>query len=392
MKNIILLAALSLFGSTLFSQISIDSVLSQVEKNNTALSAFRKNTDAEKLGNQTGIYLNNPELGVNYLLGNPDGIGNRTDFSLIQSFDFPTAYAYKNQLSNLMNEQAELEYLKLQKSVMLRTRLLCIDLVYLHARKLELDKRKANAEQLALSYEKQFKLGDVNILEYNKAQVNYLNVVNEAETNEIERMALLTELAGLNGGVFIEFTDTVFPETTLIPDFETWYGQQEQNNPFLLELNQEVSISQKQEKLNSALSLPTIEAGYMSESVVGEKFQGITMGVSIPLWENKNTVKYAKAKTMALQSMEADACLQYHNQMKTHHAKAVSMQQSVNAFRKSLLAYSNVELLQKALEKGQISLAEYILELTVFYQSVDTLLEKERELNKTWALLNQFME
>ncbi len=34
---------------------------------------------------------------------------------------------------------------------------------------------------------------------------------------------------------------------------------------------------------------------HSEEGVVGEQFQGITVGISIPLWENKNSVKYAKA-------------------------------------------------------------------------------------------------
>ena len=77
-------------GLNLSSQNTIDNVLTEVEKNNTTLSSIRKNIDADKIGNKTGLLPKNPEAEFNYLWGNPSDIGNRTDFSIKQSFDFPT--------------------------------------------------------------------------------------------------------------------------------------------------------------------------------------------------------------------------------------------------------------------------------------------------------------
>lgn len=53
------------------AQKSADDILIQIEKNNTTLLALRKKADAQKIGNKTGIYLQNPELEFNYLWGNP---------------------------------------------------------------------------------------------------------------------------------------------------------------------------------------------------------------------------------------------------------------------------------------------------------------------------------
>ena len=127
--------------------------------------------------------------------------------------------------------------------------------------------------------------------------------------------------------------------------------------------------------------------GYLSEKVVGEHFQGIIVGISIPLFENKNTVKYARLKSDAAQQKETDAKLRFFSEMKTLHTKAVAMQQNIAEFRDQLSLQSDLELLQKALDKGAISLTEYLFELTVYYESVEKLLEMERELNITNARL-----
>jgi cobalt-zinc-cadmium efflux system outer membrane protein len=166
----------------------------------------------------------------------------------------------------------------------------------------------------------------------------------------------------------------------------------EQANPGLLWLNQEIEISQQEAKLNRALSLPKASTGYMSENRVGEHFQGITVGLSIPLWENKNTVKYAEAKTLALNSVVADYKLQFYNQLKIQFEKAVSLQNTVTEYRQSLQLYENAELLNKALDKGEISLLNYLMEMSLAYSTIDKFMIAENELNKAVVLLYQYRD
>lgn len=389
MRTIIIFTLL-LVGFNAFSQSSVDSVLANIERNNTTLSAYRKSVDAEKMGNKTGLTPQNPEVEFNYLWGNPSAIGNRTDMSIRQSFDFPTAYSYRNQIANIKNEQAELVYLKQRKEILYQARLLCADLLYYNSLYAEVSKRLEHAKQLANAYKAKFDIGETGILEYNKAQINYLNMSKDFEKVEIERKALQSELTRLNGGIEIVFAEANLQLQTISPDFEQWYTTAEQNNPVLQWIKTEIALHEKQSKLAVSQSLPKFYAGYMSEKVVGQQFQGISVGISIPLWENKNTVKYAKANTLAVQSIEADAKLQFFNEMKTLHAKVISLQGSVTDYRTQLATFSNTDLLQKALNKGEISLAEYFFELSLNYESINKLLEAERELNIAYAELLKY--
>lgn len=391
MKRIILIIFISALSVHLFAQNTVDQVLAEVEKNNTTLIAFRKSVDAEKIGNKTGIYLQNPEVAFNYLWGNPSAIGNRTDFSISQTFDFPTAYAFKNQISDLKNEQTELEYQKQLMEIRLKTSLLCFDLIYANALQEELTKRVDYAKSIANSYHVKFEKGETNILEYNKAQLNLLNVSKELESIGIERNTLLAELAGLNGGQAINFTGNVFLITDLPADFEQWYILAEQKNPAFSWLKKEIEISQKQTGLNRAMSLPKLQTGYMSESLVGQQFQGVTVGLTIPLWENRNKVKYSEANSLALESITADNKIQFYNHLKVLHTKTIALQKNVNEYRSSLLSYDSSALSKKALDQGEISLIDYLMEFSLYYESLNKLLELERDLNKTLAGLKRYM-
>ncbi|MCF8372187.1 MAG: TolC family protein [Bacteroidales bacterium] len=390
-KIIISILSLLTCSSFLFSQNSVENIISEIEKNNTTLSALQKSMEAEKLNNKTGIYLQNPEVEFNYLWGNPSGIGNRTDFGISQSFDFPTVYKYQNQISDIRNNQVDLEYQKQRKAIMFQVRSLCYDLIYANAMYVELSKRVDHAQSIASSYKSKFDVGESNIIEFNKAQLNLLNTTKQLESVEIERETLIAELCLLNGGEPVEFNESEFTMPLVPSDFEQWYAQAEQNNPVINWLKQEVELSNKQLKLNRAKSYPKLQAGYMSEKVVGEQFQGVTVGLSIPLWENKNSVKYARANSLAIESITTDTKLQFYNQLKALHAKAVALQKNASDYRTNLLLYNSSDLLKKALDQGEISLIDYMMELSIYYESVSNLLEMERELNKGFAELMQYM-
>jgi cobalt-zinc-cadmium efflux system outer membrane protein len=391
MKQIILIISLSALCFNLFSQNAVDKVLTEIEKNNTTLAAWRKSVDAQKIGNKTGIYLQNPEVKFNYLWGDPSGIGNRTDISISQTFDFPTVYGIKNQISDLKNEQTELEYQKQLMAIKLKTSLVCFDLIYANALHAELSKRVAYSQSIAKSYKSKFEKGETNILEYNKAQLNQLNVSKELESIGIGRNALSAELTSLNGGQAIDFRDSIFQITMIPLDFEQWYVLAEQKNPTFSWLKKEIEISQKQTGLNRAMSLPKLQTGYMSESVVGQQYQGVTVGLTIPLWENKNKVKYAKANSQALESIATDNKIQFYNHLKALHTKTIALLKNVNEYRSSLISYDSSELSKKALDKGEISLINYLIEFSLYYESVNKLLELERDMNKAMAELNRYM-
>jgi outer membrane protein TolC len=390
MKRLIIFAAISfLFAPWVFSQ-STNGIIAEVENNNTTLAALRKKTDAERIGNRTGLALKNPELEFNYLWGNPEAIGKRSDISIMQSFDFPTAYAYRNQISELRNIQVELEFESQRREILLRARQLCNSIIYHNAMQAELGRRVENARRLSDSYEAKFKAGEAGIIDVNKARVNLLNVRKDAESNMIKRQTLLAELVSLNGGKPVDLTDTVYPLEALPADFEEWYAGAEQNNPLLQWLKQEVSVNRKDEQLSLAMSLPRFQAGYMSEKVVGEQYQGISFGIAIPLMENRNQVKYAKARTVAVQSAESDARLRFYNDLKALHARAVSLRKSIDDYRQNLQVYSSTSLLQKALDQGELSLAEFLYEQTFYYESFNKLTATEKELYDAVAELNRY--
>jgi outer membrane protein TolC len=374
----------------LTAQITVDSMLVAVEKNNTTLMVMRKALEAKLVENKTGLYLQNPEVGFNYLWSSPASIGNRTDVNLRQSFDYPTAYGLRSRISDIRNEQDQLDYLAGRRDIFSQVRSLYADLLYIDKLIAENAIRETKAREIAEAYGRLYQNGQLGILEYNKVQLNSFTITKTVETLSADKALIIRQLMALNGGKDLPAGKFVEDRFVLPADFSTWYKSVEERNPEFTWLQKEASINEQEVKLSRALALPKSSAGYMSERIVGERFQGVTLGISIPMWENKNKVKSAKAQGLVLKEMQIDKKNQLFSQLKAEYDKAVSLQKTIDEYSQMLTSLNSPELLKKALDKGEISLITYLLELSFSYSAIDNFLSYEHELNRKLAVLASY--
>lgn len=387
MRTIIITMLVLFAGITLNAQNNINPVLSSIEENNTTLKALREQVEADKLQNKTGIFLDDPEVGFNYLWGNPSNTGNRTDFSVSQTFDIPTITGMKSRLANGRNNLVEWQYKADRMNILLEAKQYCIELIYYNSLLKELYLRLEHAETIAKGYKDRMDRGDVSILEYNKVNLNLSTIQGEISRMEVERDALLAQLKRLNGGIDVVFNDADYGSRELPLNFNDWYVQAEDKNPVLTYVRNEIEVSQKQVSLSKAMNLTKFTAGYMSEKVVGQRYQGVSLGISIPLWSNKNQVKQAKASVAAAQSREADTKQQFFSQLQIQYSKAMGLKTTADKYRKSLANLNNTILLKKALDAGEISLLDYMVEMGLYYDNVNQTLAAERDYQLAFAEL-----
>jgi Outer membrane protein len=391
MKKTVYILLFSAFLFSAYAQQGTDNILESIRQNNATLNALREKATADKIGNKTGINPENPEVEFGYLWGSPSENGNRKDLSITQAFDFPLAYRYKNQLSKGQNLQVDLLFAAEERNILQEARLLCVELTYRNLLDKQLTQRLSHAQQLAAGYEVLLNKGEINIIDYNKTQLNLLNVRKVREVNLVERDRLTDKLQIMNGDLPID-TEVLsgYPEYLLPADFLSWTAVAEESNPELKAAEQSIAISRKQEQLTRALNLPKLSAGYVSERVPGSTQQGVSVGVSIPLWEGRNTVRHQKAQTIAMQAQHDDARLQFQNQVKSSYEKAKKLQNVLRDYDQLLKTSNNEALLIKAFEQGELSLINYLLELSAYYEAIDQFLETERDYQLAVAELRQW--
>lgn len=383
--TLVLLAAAAM---PLCAQQSIDGVLASVERNNSTLKALRSSTDAQKLENRAEVSLPDLELGFNYLWGNPTAIGHRKDFNVSQSFDLATLSGMKGKVADSKNKLVEWEYRSSRMQLLLDAKLACLDVIYYNAMLAELAARHKQAAALAELHKKRLDSGEGNRIEYNKVVLDMSMIEGEVSRLSAERSAVLARLANLNGGEAVTISQTSYDAAALPADFELWYAQAEAKSPLLAYVRQEVEVSQKQLSLTKKQGLPSFSAGYMGEFEADQRYQGVTVGVSIPLWSNKKRVRQAKAAVVAAQARQADAKQQFYGNLKVLYDRASGLKKTAETYSTALRSTSNATLLKKALDEGEISLLDYLVEMRLYYDTVNQSLDAEREFQKAYAELS----
>lgn len=383
-KTILIISALLALPA--FSQQSFDGVLKSVEENNYTLAAAKESVKANKLANKTGLTPSDPEVEFGYMWRNLEG-GNKKAVNVRQGFDFPTLYAQRGKLANMKNDSEDVSYSVSRMNILLEAKTVCIELVKQNALLRLYENQLANAVEISQTIERMDKSGEANLLDKNKAQLNVATLLSEVEAIKLEKARLMKDLVRLNGGKEITFDVAQFEAFELPSDFAEWYAAAEAQNPNIQYLRSMVDVKERKVKVSKHEWLPKLSVGYSGEFLDAEKTQGVSVGVSIPLWQNKNRIKQAKAEALAAEYAKNDAELNLENSLQTLFERVKVLQTSAASIGKAIEMHNNEDLLYKAYNAGELSLLEYLLEVE-YYISVKTkLLETQSEMTQAYAQL-----
>lgn len=385
------MTVLSLWTGTLCAQTSMEEVLRSVEANNKDLRANSRLIQSQKLEARLDNNLPDPSVSYTHQYGNKEGLGIQGELVASQSFDFPTVYTEKHKLSKAKSGGYDQQGVAFRQQILLRAKDICLDLVLLNQQKDLLEIRLRNAEQLSALYATRLQTGDANILETNKINLELLNAKTEARMNETARMGKLRELATLNGGDEIHFTDTTYTASGELLSLEALKAESMEADPQLRTLRNDQLTALRQLSVNKAKGLPGFELGYrLNTAAGGERFNGFLVGVSIPLFSNRNYVKQAKAQNLYTELQLESTRFTVENELRQLYNQSVALKASMDEYQTVLKSQNNLALLNKAIQSGQISMIEYFVDVTTYYQSMQNYLLLQNQYEKTMAQLYKY--
>ncbi len=391
MKSYIIVAALSVLTGGLSAQTSIEDVLRSVEANNKDLQANSQMIQSQKLEARLDNNLPDPSVSYTHQYGNKEGMGIQGELVASQSFDFPTVYAQKHKLTKAKSAGLDHQGTAFRQQILLQAKEICLDLVLLNQQKSLLETRLRNAEQLSALYAMRLERGDANILETNKINLELLNAKTEARMNETARIAKLQELATLNGGIAIEFTDTAYALSQEVLSFDELKTEAMQADPQLQTLRSDQMTALRQLSVNKAKSLPGFELGYrLNTAAGGERFNGFLVGISIPLFSNRNYIKQAKAQTRYTEMQLESTSFTVESGLQQLYNQSIALKSSMDEYQDVLKSQNSLALLNKAIQSGQISMIEYFVDVTTYYQSMQNYLQLQNQYQKVMAQLYKY--
>lgn len=366
-------------------------LVQSIDSSNTALLAYQKRNEAQKMQNRTGLTPSNPEVDVNYLRSNPRLPGHRLDYSISQSFDFPSVYSYKKKVATEQNALVDQDYRIFRANLINRAINTYLQWVYYNQLGTVLKKQKEYAEDIASSYQKKFENGAINILERNKARLNAVSAQKEFEINDIALRNTYQELIRYNQGRPFPHLSPEFPPIqALVTGPEYNEATLLDHNNELQSLDQEVELSETQLKLVNAQTLPQFNIGYMREQDIELEFRGLTFGMTIPLWQHKNTKKQARLNSQALKQVREDARSQYALEVRAAQERLNGLYRIMQDLESIISQTRGLELLNRAFDLQEITILEYLMEQSMYSELTQKFLETRMNYHVTLAELHKW--
>lgn len=386
--RILFLACLILVSPLLPAQGTdgIGRVLDEIERCNSSLQALRKEGDAAKYGLRGTLALPDPEAKVGYLWGKPSGIGRRKNVEVSQSLDLATLGGIRRRALQHEDRRIDGNWRVERMNVLLEARLLCLDVVYYNALIAQLDQRLANAEELAVLTARRLDAGHTDRMDLNGANLELATVRGETERALAEREAARMALRRLGAGESVALlTDTVFPAVDVPADFETWYNRTAAGGTVLSLSRQDIETGRSRLAVAKAERWPQLSVGFTAEYLTGERFQGISVGLSVPLWSGKRRMQQARADLAAAEARHDDTDRQYRGRLAELYRLQDGLRRTADTYAEALRSTDSTPLLRRALDEGSISLMDYLQGVRLYYDTQDRYLAALRDWHKACA-------
>ena len=391
MKRQILVLLLLTAGAGIRAQAPeadpITHTLGQIEHNNRRLQAAREALKADILEIKATNNLDNPEVNYAHLFNSDRASHQQSELTVVQGFDFPTAYAARHKANRLEAHAAESAYMVERRDVLLQAKQLCLDLVALNREAHLLSLLQHHADSLARLCDTRLQSGDASALEANRAKLDLMAIRTELADNAAAHRAALQQLLAMNANVPIDqpVADT-YPHTPTLPDYETLRDELLPLNRDLLQAGAATRAAHKQVTADKQGWLPRLQLGYRRNTAPTEQFNGFVVGGSLPLFANRGRVKASQARAHSAELMQQDLTLTAEATLQSLYNEAQSLHQAMTAYDLPLMRQS-FTLLGKALAGGQLTWHEYFVEMESLVRRGQSYIQLENRYQKVIAAL-----
>jgi outer membrane protein TolC len=335
---------------------------------------------------RTNLLPLNPKVDYSYLSGSGITTGNKQELMISQPFDFPTIYFLKSDISSLQSSANQFHLKEFEKNIIKTAQVLLIDFIYLQKRVEVLTKRYDIALNMLKTVQTKFDAGEVGILELNKTKSNLSIAKSKLNLIKIELNSTRTELTNLNGGEQLQLNITDFWQKEIGSDFGSLVKELREADYYNKSLEVEKKLFDKKLSLAKSGWLPGFDIGYRQEKENDFILNGVRLQMSIPIFENNNKVPKAESELNLVDLKIQSYNTQFDNEKKMIFDKAIHLKSSLDE-QKELFDFSQLELNKKSYELGHISLTQFYIDNTIYFEIVDSVMETEKEYHKALAEL-----
>lgn len=297
--------------------LTVEDAVALALKNNLQVQSAELNVQSKTAFKKSTFEL--PKMDFNVQYGQYNSIQNDVGFQLTQSIPFPTIYSAKANLNKQEIIGSQLLKAATVNELTAQVKASYYQVVYLEQVKTNLQYIDSLYTEFVRVASVRYQSGETNLLEKTTAEAKKGELLLMFTQNDVELQAAYASLKMLLNTPqdFDVASMSNFAPLTLAPAYDTSLVHE---NWVVKLYNQKAVIAGQNKKVESALTLPDINIGYFNQSLIGtqsvngqevyfdrsKRFQGVNVGVSIPLTFFSNNAK-VKSLSLQQQSLQKNA-------------------------------------------------------------------------------------
>lgn len=364
------------------TETSYLALLENIASRSLRLRAAADEKTAITKGLRVGIAPDDPDVDFEYYFDDQT----RYSLAISQRFDFPTVYRQRRQISRLGANMAEQEYFGNRRELMADISEQYLTAIYKQKQAEVLTDRKQGLGIFLALYQEAMEVGQVTILDFESTRILYDVVSNQLALTEADYNTAVTLLRELNGDRPVPLGD--YPDFSFSGTRDEFVAAALERDYDLRTTALDTLIARHEVKLSRSEWIPKWKIGYKAEIGGKDLTNGILAGVSIPLWQNKGKVKFAKARETATRSRYAATESTLRARLAALYDRFVLLEErSLSRQASEPYAGTYPELLKIALDNGGITMITYLLALDEWYTLQDEFLSLEYEVALTGAAI-----
>lgn len=372
-----------------FAGESEDRIVAQVCQNNLELLSAKEAMNGDILSVKSENNLADPEVELEYMFTHPE---RGLELTVTEEFEWPGVYFARRKY--IRHQISAFEYIYQSKEIEVRqsARLVLADLVNLNKR-IALQHAILEKEQSLLDNYMTGNLhGEFTIIDINKLKVELFEVNSTLKNLLVQRKVVLESLTALNGGKPLQELDEEMAEYPInelkgVVDYIDAYHN---NSPeYLAGIQQSLAGSQMR-KVAKMGYLPHLNVGYKYQNEDGEKGHGFILGISVPLFSNRHKVKISKAQANAQLYAVNDTELKAIAQIKSDYVSLLSIEDLISEYEKIVSDTTHFDILNKALEAGQLTMLDYLNEVRYWLDVNERLFDMQYDYNLRYIGLSKY--
>lgn len=373
--------------SPVAAQNYLDEIVNTIVANNGELQGRRQEINAQALDAADENVPADPTVTFGRVWGS-HGVGNKLQLDVNQELEWPGVYSSRRKAAELGTSAALQEVVSAELDMAMELRMLLNELVYVRQQIKAMQAILDNFNQLKVTVEKEIEGGELTVIDQKKITIEGYKISND-----------LTELQVREQ----QIEETIRGYCTVAPDLKgvTYYPLQEvlsidnyianvQSDPGV----ETLELAAKQEEKNAETArlkrIPNLTVGYEHQTELGDRFDGFTLGVNLPVFQGRHARQAAMERKVAVELSREALVAKKTAEVKALYKELMSAKKQMEQFNDVFGDNRYMELLNKAYKGGQMTMREFILEMNYYSEATMAYLATEYNYQQALTAINRY--